>query len=628
MRRRQSRRSLVAVVLLVAFALIGAACGGSSDSGDSAGPTTTADPNKAEEIQENKAEGEDARADEADTPVPGGKLVYGIEADSANPWVHYATSCAISCRMIFRAITDSLFVSVKKGEGAEMAPYLLSAAEHSADYKEWTFTARDGVTFHDGTPFDGEAIRYNVDVCRLSGLTGPSLSHIESTSASGQDAVIKLKTPDVAFPVLFREEVCGMMFSPTWMASLESNPLRKADAARVTEPTGKQSEPVGLGAFKFKSYTPGNGNSFVAVKNPDYWRADEGLPYLDEVEFVVAVDIQSRSNGLRGGQFSIIHSANSDEGKKFDDDVKDDPAKWALLQANAFGETSHYMINVAEGTNAAYAALSGKDGTMDPEGKNASSPMLNVHCRLALAFGKDAQEFVKLREAGQTRPANGPFPPGSIGFLEDSGFPIEQDVDRANDEMDQCLSELGTDKITFTFNITNDPFNVESNQLTASQWKKVFGDKIDTSVTPIEQGQYIGVALVGDYNVFGWRNFAAIDPNELVYWWSSSTASPIGVLALNFGRFQDKVIDDNLGILRTNPDPAARQKAAQAINRQFAEQAYNLWNYWTLWTVAANPKVRNLTDLPLPEGVDGEVVPVIAGKHHLSQIWCEEGDCG
>ena len=48
-----------------------------------------------------EATGEDTRETETG-PTYGGRLVYGIEADTANPFVHYASSCAISCRMIFR----------------------------------------------------------------------------------------------------------------------------------------------------------------------------------------------------------------------------------------------------------------------------------------------------------------------------------------------------------------------------------------------------------------------------------------------------------------------------------------------------------------------------------------------
>ena len=616
MRRSKTARWAGAVGALIALSLLAAACGSSTSSKSSteAGPTTTADPNKKDAIKENKAAGADTRAGD-EKPVPGGKLIYGVEADSANPWVHYATSCAISCRMIFKAISDPLFMGAKDGDTAVAQPYLVKSSTPSADGKQWKFVARDGIKFHDGTAFDGAAIKYNIDTCRFSGLTGPAYGHVDTITAAGQEVTINLKTPDFAFPFLLRDEVCGYMFSPKWMRTLESNPMRKTDPTAVDPPTGKQAEPVGLGPFKFVSYTAGNGNSFKAAKNADYWRKADGLPYLDEVEFVAAVDVQSRSNGLKSGQFTIIHTANSDEGSKFEKD-KD---KYTLLQGNAFGETSHIMYNVGAGDNLTL----GKP--MDPEGKNAKSPLLNVHCRTALNGAIDKERYIKEREAGVTQAANGPFPPGSLGYLADTGAP-KFDIKAAQAEMDICLKELNVPAAEFTFNTTNDPFNVESNQLVVSMWQTAFGSKIKTSVTPIEQGQYIGLALVGNFNAFGWRNFGALDPNELFFWWYSGTSSPMGSLALNFGRFQDAEIDKNLAALRTTADPVARKTAAQNISKQFGKMNYNSFTYWTLWTVVANPKVRNLTSLPLVD-TKATNIPMISGKHQMAQVWCAGGKC-
>ena len=71
-------------------------------------------------------------------------------------------------------------------------------------------------------------------------------------------------------------------------------------------------------------------------------------------------------------------------------------------------------------------------------------------------------------------------------------------------------------------------------------------------------------------------------------------AGPIGGLSLNFGRLQDDVIDENLQIIKTNPDEAARQEAAEAINRRFGEQVYYLWNTWALWGIPTLPSVNDI----------------------------------
>ncbi len=540
-----SKRYTRWLAVLLALGLLAAACGDDdgaegdvdtdenvavdTEGDDEGGDTgTTGDDNDDPEM----AEGE---------PVPGGRLVYGIEADSANPWVHYATSCAISCRMIFKTISDPLFIATA---GGGIEPYLVDTAEPNEDFTSWTLTIKDGITFHDGTPLDGAAVQRNVDLCKASPLTGPGFSFLADTASEGQTVTLNFSQPYVPVPALLRDEVCGYMFSPTWMDTLASNPLL-TDEERAAA-TGDQTQPVGLGPFMFESYTPGNGNSFRAVRNPDYWRGDgpnsvtgEGLPYLDEVEMVVAVDIQGRANGLRSGEFDVIHTANGDEVSRFLDD--DD---FNTLSGADFGETSHVLINVAQGTNPVLAAVRGVDELpMDPQNLNADSPLIIESCRRALAHAIDRDRFNEERNAGLAEPANGPFSPGQPGNLDDTGYPAF-DIDAANAELDTCLEEYGQDSLEFSFNTTNDPFNVESNTLTASMWNEAFGDRVNASIAPIEQGQYIGLALAGVFQAQGWRNHGGVDPAEQWFWWSPLTASPIdpdaGELALNFGRFVDR----------------------------------------------------------------------------------------
>lgn len=610
---------------MVALALVAAACGSSGDSTDSTGGG--GDTDTSTDVSTGNQTGEQENSADAGDPVRGGKLVYGIEADSANPWVHYATSCAISCRMIFRAISDPLFMTDKDGK---IQPYLVDKVEPSADYKSWTITVKDGIKFHDGTPLDGEAVKYNVDACRKSPLTGPAFLGLADVQASGQNVTFTYASPDALGPALLREEVCGFMFSPTWMKTLANNPLL-TDAEKAAA-KGNPAAPVGLGAFKYQSYTPGNGNAFVAVRNEDYWRGDgpgsitkEGLPYLDEIDFVVAVDIQGRSNGLKSGQFDIIHTANADEVAKYEGDDA-----FTLVKADAYGETSYILLNVGAGENPTLAAVRGVPNLpMDPGGLNAKSPINQLSCRKALAEAIDVERVADERQAGLVRPANGPFPPGSMGYLEDSGYPA-YDLDAAKADFEQCKTDAGADVIEFAFNTTNDAFNVETNTLVASMWTDAFGDEVKPTIAPIEQGQYIGLALAGTFQAQAWRNHAGVDPSEQWYWWNSATASPIEPkkpeLALNFGRFQDAEMDKAYATIRQNPDEAARKTAAETVNQQFGKNVWNFWLYWTLWGIIANPNVQNITALTFP-GSDATTMPVIAGKHNLAQIWCTDGNC-
>jgi peptide/nickel transport system substrate-binding protein len=355
------------------------------------------------------------------------------------------------------------------------------------------------------------------------------------------------------------------------------------------------------------------------VRNENYWRGPNGitgedLPYLDAIEAVVAVDIDSRANGLQSGEFDIMHTSNAETISEL---VEDDSLE--TVTSDLYGETNYIMLNVAQGTNAMTGA------PIDPEGANADNPMLNVACRRALAHAIDLERLAEERGGGISQPANGPFPPGSRGYLEDSGYPA-YDPDAAQSEMDTCLEELGTDSIEFDFNTTNDPFNVETNTLIISMWQEVFGDQVSANITPIEQGQYIGFALLGNFDVFAWRNHGGTDPDQQLLWWISASSAPIGSQALNFGRFSDEVIDENLITIRTNPDEEARTAAAEAINERFGEQVYNLWTTWTIWGISSAPYVNDQVLNTLPDGSAG-VELAFAGRHQVNQIWCDEGNC-
>jgi peptide/nickel transport system substrate-binding protein len=561
--------------------------------------------------------GESHVTEDEGEPVQGGDLVYGIEADTANLFAPYKTSYATAGYVLLTSISDPLFTATPEGD---VAPVLVESYEPNADYTEWTLTIRDGITFHDDTPLDGAAVEFNMETCQYSALTGAALTWIKDISSSGQTVTITTNGPYVAMPRSFTERQCGYMMSPTWLGSLEDvaqrNPdLPVYDAELAGTPAdGDALQPVGLGAFVFESYTPGNGNSFRAVRNEDYWRGPNGitgetLPYLDSIEAVPAVDIDGRSNALRSGQFDIIHTSNSDSIAQFLDD-----GEFETIASSLFGDTNYTMLNVAEGPE------------VDPDGVNAASPLLNVHCRRALAFATDNERLAEERGAGLVQVANGPFGPGQLGYLDDSGYP-QYDPAAAQDEMDQCLADLGTETIEFTFNTTNDPFNVETNTLVISMWTEVFGDQVQATIAPVEQGQYIGLALVGTFNAFSWRNHGGIDPATQAYWWDSASSAPIGSLALNFGRFQDDDMDAALETIRSNPDEAARKDAAEEVNRIFGEQVYNLWSTWALWAVIEAPYVNGLESNVLPDSGDPGVGLAFSGRHQMNQLWCDEGVC-
>ena len=192
--------------------------------------------------------------------------------------------------------------------------------------------------------------------------------------------------------------------------------------------------------------------------------------------------------------------------------------------------------------------------------------------------------------------------------------------------MDTCLAELGTDSIEFTFNTTNDPFNVESNTLIISMWKEVFGDQVAGHDHADRAGPVHRPRPRRHVPGLGWRSHSGTDPDQQRLWWQSARSTPIGALALNFGRFQDDVMDEHLDIIKTNPDPAARKAAAEDVNRRFGEQVYNCGS---TGRCGASSRSRTSTASrrnTLPDGGRASAWP-FAGRHQMNQIWCDDGDC-
>ncbi|HVM41212.1 MAG TPA: ABC transporter substrate-binding protein [Acidimicrobiia bacterium] len=516
---------------------------------------------------------------DAGEPVVGGRVVYGLEADTTGGFAPAACVCAVSGHQIMKAVYDTLALVDENGE---IVPNLATGWEHNDDYTQWTITLRDGVKFHDGTSLDGAAVAVNIAALQKSLLTQTALRDVESVTSSGQTVTINLSQPVARLPVVFSSQL-GYVASPKWLAE-------------AAQDSSLLNQPVGTGPFMYESYTPGNGNSFVAVRNPNYWR--EGLPYLDEVEFRVLEDIQSRSNALRKGEIDVMHTSNADEIAKFRKD-----ANFDRFEVGNNMETSYVLLHVGSETTTI-------------GGRTEPNPMADVRIRRALAHATDNDTLIRARNAGIVDEANGPFPPGTVGYLEETGFP-KFDVDAAKALVADYEAENGP--VTVRYATTSDPFNRVTAELLQQMWEAA---GVTVTIDTIEQSQFILKALTGEFQAFGWRNHGGVDPMLQEIWWHSANSAAPPALSLNFGRIQDEVIDTNLDTIKNSDDPAEVKRAAEAVNRRFGEQVYNLWNNWTLWAVVANPVVHNpINGYTAPGGERIRSGIGIGASHFLTQAW-------
>jgi len=71
---------------------------------------------------------------------------------------------------------------------------------------------------------------------------------------------------------------------------------------------------------------------------------------------------------------------------------------------------------------------------------------------------------------------------------------------------------------------------------------------------------------------------------------------------VNFGGFNDAVINSDLEKGRVETDPQKRTAYYEDLNRQFSKQLYNIWINWTVWAIGSSPKVHGIIGPQLPDG--------------------------
>ncbi len=171
-----------------------------------------------------------------------------------------------------------------------LQPGLAKSWEISDDNMTITLYLQEGVQFHDGTPFNAEAAKFNLD--RFINPEGGVIWDLTDTIKSVEvidEYTVELTLHEPSATLLYDlAQDPGMMISPT--------ALQEKGEDWVSQ------NPVGTGPFMFESWEPGT--EVVMVRNPDYWR--EGLPYLDRIEWKIMVDNTVRGIALASGQIDLM----------------------------------------------------------------------------------------------------------------------------------------------------------------------------------------------------------------------------------------------------------------------------------------------------------------------------------
>jgi ABC-type transport system substrate-binding protein len=500
------------------------------------------------------------------SPAPGGRLVYGLSAD-ANGLNPVTDQFAAQSYSMVGTIIEPL---VSIDADGDWKPYLAESLTPSKTYDEWAIKIREGITFHDGIALTGAVVKANLEAQKASPLNNAVLLPVESIELTDPMTVtVKLKQPWVAFPSYLDAQI-GMIVPPS----------------SLRDPKTASLKPVGTGPFIFKEYVPDS--RMVVTKNPGYWR--KGLPYLDEVEFRILPDSQTRAQTLEAGGIDAM-------GTSRDEDI----TKYGALK-DAYSVHRAHGMAIAE-----YAFML----------NTATAPLDDVRVRRALAHATDRKAVISTLRGGLTEEADGPWSKDSVWYSGAGDYPA-YDLAKATALVKEVEAEKGP--VRFEVISTPDPNTMQGVELAQDMWRKA---GIEVSIKQADQADLINRAVTGNYGATVWTAFSASDPDEEYIWMHQAYAKPVGQISLNFTRLKDERLSKAFDIGRTNPDESARKQAYATVQERLRDQVpYVFIDHLNTGAVITRANVHGVDERTLPDGEKG--LPLTGSPipyHPFSHLW-------
>jgi peptide/nickel transport system substrate-binding protein len=432
-------------------------------------------------------------------------------------------------------VLESLGIYDKEGK---VIPWLAESWQTDPEKKTITFKLKQGIKFHDGTDFNAEAAKWNIE--QYLAAKRPEVNGIQSVDVIDVNTV-RLNLAAWDSGLLEAVAYYVKMISPAAVAK------NGKDWAILN--------PVGTGPFKFVSWEKDVTVKFK--KNENYWQ--KGKPYLDAIEYVFIKDRNTAANVFKTGGADVL--------TQMDPDV--------FLELEKSGKYTTWTDEKVFGTVAI--------GLMF-DSINPNSPFANVKVRQAVVHAIDNEAIVKSVLRGLGEATNQWYKPGLWAHNPDvKGFPY--DPEKAK----QLLAEAGYPN-GFKTKITTDQAREKIMTAVQSYLAKV---GIDAQVVTVDSAKW--TALTNDKWDGMIMFFRAMAPSVLTT--LNRVISKDATLYAKNMIHPDKV-EQLLAEARRAPDVETSKKPLIELQKTISEE-YTLYVPLVALRTgfATHPRIQNLGNL-------------------------------
>jgi peptide/nickel transport system substrate-binding protein len=460
-------------------------------------------------------------------------------------------------------------VEFKPGS-TDVMPGLAESWTASADGLEYTFKLRKNVKFHDGTPFNADAVVYSLS--RQFKKDHPEYGNgpWKYWGYMDMDNIIK----DVVAVDNLTVKISLKKPEAPFIANLAMN-FSSIVSPTAAKKYGKDfsSNPVGTGPFKFVSWV--KDDNIVLERNPSYWGQKA---YLDRVILKVIPDATARYLALKKGEADLIDFPN--------------PSDIAAIE----GDTNLKVVKQA-GMNVGYLALN-----------TQKKPFTDKRVRQAINYAVNKAEILTAVYGALGVSAKNPLPPDMWGYnksIEEYGYNPEK--------AKQLLAEAGYPKgfkTTLWAMPVSRPYNPNGRRMAEILQAQLKAVGITAEIVSYEWGTYLDKTDHGEHDMalLGWTGDNG-DPDNFL--WVLLSAPAAEVPAGNIAFWKN---DEFTSLIKQ-----AKETADQAKRTQLYEQAQVIFHEEAPWVTIAHSVVVE----PMKKTVEGFVL-YPTGKRYFAPVWLNQ----